>query len=197
LIVPDDCLNRALFDTLVSDEGGEARADELELESSYTKERDDANQRSLFTVDGITEADFDDSQGVHAAAEMRPDVDQIISAIPELLSVITHAQIAQRIIKSGLVVGHRAEGSVNTGALADDLKRDINHDAKEEANRRFAALGGNYDASVYRETIRRVWFEAYVAACVPPSRSLDEIADLELLKRIKVAVARLRGAQEA
>jgi hypothetical protein len=195
LIVPDDCLNRALFDTLISDEGGEARADQLELLMSYPKDREDQAQRTLFTVDGIAESDFDDSQGVHAAAALRPDVDQIVSAIPELLSIVTHAQIAQRLVKSGLIVGHRPETSVNTGSVADDLRADINEDAKDEAKRRLKAImGDGYDGAVYQMLIRTVYTEAKAAAGARPGCTLEEIADLEVLKRIKVALVRMRGS---
>jgi hypothetical protein len=134
-------------------------------------------------------------QGVRAAAELRPDVDQIIMAIPELLVRLTHAQIAQRIIKSGLVIGQRSPLTVNTGDLANDLRIDINATAKEEIDRR-SRESGSYHPDRYRDICRVVYTEAYIAAGVPRETRLEDVSELGMLKRIKSALLRLRSERQ-
>jgi hypothetical protein len=194
LIVPDDCLNRALFDTLISDEGGEARANELSLIKTYEKERESSESPSLFSVGGVTGADFDDSEGIRAAAALRPDVDAVMNAVPELLSVMSHAQLAMRLVSSGLMIGHRMEVSVNTGDIAADLKKDINRLAKDETMRRLRHAGIAYSGAAYRSVITDVWREAYVVVGVP-WLEFDTIVEIETLKLIRLGFERLLQSQ--
>ena len=195
LIVPEDCLSRALFETLISDEGGEARADDLHLVDTYVKPRETKDDRSLFTITEISEADFDDSQGTRAAAALRPDVDTIVSALPELLSVLSHAQIAKSIEKSGIVIGQRMERAVNTGAVADDLRADIHRYAKDVTNRRMD--GRAYSSALYGEMCRQVYMDAFADAGIP-WQPLEAIADIDVLTRLRVAFERAaRVGEEA
>ena len=194
LIGPDDCLNRQLFEILVREEGGEATTVDLHFNKTYVKDREDSEARSLFAIGDVVDADFDDSLGIKAAAMLRPDVDALVAAVPELLSVLTHAQLGTRLATSNLTFGQRSAAVVNTTVVADDLRGDINNLAKEEIKRR---VGQPYSAERWRATSRDLFVEVYRSVGVRPGYTLDTIDDLSVLKQIKVAFERIVQAQES
>jgi superfamily II DNA or RNA helicase len=191
LIVPDDCLQYALFQTLIEFEGGEARADELLFVKSYKKPITEDEQRSLF-IEGIADADFDDSHGMRADAILRPEVDQLAGAFPQLLTFMSHAQIADKLSQFGITLGQRVETSINTGVVIQDLGDEITETIKELVLR---DLGGSYNPTSDRERyallIRQRWNDAKVRAGIPLNVELEQVTDIAQLRRLKAVTEQM------
>jgi superfamily II DNA or RNA helicase len=190
-ICPDDCIGKALFDSLISDSGGECKADSLNLVESYEKEREPSDD-DIFSVNGTQDADFEDSHFNKSKAEQLATVRSCLSVFPELTSFLSHSEVAERVGRSGMELKVLPDLPEHTDSDIAGLRVGITTIVKAIAIRR---TGQPYSQELFGEKSKEVYLECYRAANIPQGLRLKEINDIALLQRIKAEAERLANAQ--
>jgi hypothetical protein len=181
-ISPNDCVSIALFDALITGEGGEVGVSELELVRSYIKDREDKeNDAYSYTIEGVSTADFSDTFGNKTNKDLMPSVKFLISKLPVLNESMTHSQIAEAL--NGVEIICPVEPPIlNTSTQCEDLRRDI--------NARISTALGKYPkgdpvaTKVYVERRKNMYNVAKVA-CGIGYTSLTDVNDIDKLIKLK------------
>lgn len=192
-ITPDDVVSKAVFERVVSDQGGEAETSDLTLVRSYEKERTEPpiEARTLF-VDGTDVADFSDSHGSQAEGALWRRTSNFISHLP--LAIQGVASAAEIALALAAADRDDAEGSPptvrNTTVDADALRAEINQLAADYTKAWIRHHDIHYDSEIYRKRITDAFTEAKARAGWQRKANgrfheLNEIGDLMLLERVR------------
>lgn len=188
-ITPDDIISRGYFDSLIDRQGGAAVTHDLELISTTEKLREE-HTRSFFTVDDATLADFQDTKENYAAKEEWRSVELVLNAYPELLSFMSHAEVARRFPLMDL--SPRADSAVepptisDTGRQAETKRALINELARDVATHHLGSA--QYTPDAFRVMIRQVYTETYRAVGVERGIELGKLSDLGTLTAIEMSL---------
>lgn len=194
-ITPDDVISAAYFNRIVTDEGGEARASDLTVIDSHDKKRkDDKDPDPPLAADGVRAGRFDDSGGKAAEPEQWERVAEVISRMPRVTAVYTHAELAE-IADTFWESGNEPEGGDDIATVrdasvsADVLRAEINRMVKDAVGRYRLAKGMPY--SSYGQAIDYIWKLAKKDAEWPIGVEIDASNDLDALQRLKDAAEKL------
>ncbi len=198
-ITPDDPMALEYFKRAVTDQGGEARTTDLDLVDSYDKKRQESSNETSVMVDGVLNGRFEDSHGHIAAPEDWEKVAELVSRMPAITSVYTHAQIAE-IAES--LVGHsdffqsddEEEPVVkgrDTSTAAAELRREINTLMDAAAGRQYGREKRHGGEPNYRAIIKTLWKKIYKDTGWPLGVELSQSDDLDALLRLKESAEQL------
>lgn len=190
-VAPDDVVGRALFEGLVRNSMGSAVATDLELVQSYEKQRDEASDKTIYSINGTENAAFEDSIFNKANPEAYPTTQTIIASFPILLQYYSHAEIAIQATKFSIGSGEQPTRIVDTGDQIRAVRTNITTMATDIANQRIARTG--YKPDEYSAVIQGVWVEAYRAVGIQVGIHLDKISDLAVLQRLKAKFEEMRA----
>lgn len=98
-ICPNETIGSGHFSTIVSENGGEMTVADLEMVSETEVPKKDQSEKPFYDVTGTGDADFGDSDQNWADKGMRTKVEWFRRALPEVIGLMSHAQIAARIEK--------------------------------------------------------------------------------------------------
>jgi hypothetical protein len=193
LITLNDVFSIALFQRMVTEQGGETATSDLELERAYETPKKDSPPLPLFVVNGIKISDVSDNNLKIAPSKMLPRVLRIIDAFPMLPATMSVPEIYER--SSALwtepeEISVEAE-PVNTGDLGQQKRHTINeivHDFinflfTQQTNRTYRS-GDAQNQEIWKTIARTLWREVYRRCGVMAGTKLDQINDLTLLERI-------------
>lgn len=191
-ITPDDIQSKAIFKRIVSDEGGEASAAELEMILEYEKETEPRPAEPPLFATGTTVADFEDTAGNEAEGERWTTAEALMTAFPVLIGYYSYAEIVNRAQTiDATIVNEDANTVVDSGAVAEALRGDINQLANE-CTRTYMRLHA-LPYPEYGEVIKGVFGQAYDAASWPKGQKLDQLDDLHLLEAVREAMQAIRA----
>lgn len=191
-IAPADVLGAAVFQRVVRDEGGEAKAADLTLIDSYEVKRKE-KEKEVWRVGSVMPGDFDDSQQYHGTRDEYPVVQQFLSSFPALRSQYTDAYIAHHLRSFRLDAAPEGDVLVaqDTGAQADALRIEINQVADDATGILFARRGRPWGR--WGEFRKELFARAYGAADWPRDTHLDQCNDLRLLHAVLEAMQRVHA----
>lgn len=185
LISLADVLSRQIFEDLVEGNGGGQTITDVDLLNTVELLRDEGGPLTDWLVDGVSDADFDDSEGRTAPATEQPGVIRFREVFPEVGELLTHADLAHRMRQNNFTFGEAAmapPGPVDQGAEVARRQQDIHTLTKtiEKLLRRGAA----YDRAAYQARMQRIWTSLYRIAGVPRGDTFEQISDCSVLDRI-------------
>lgn len=185
-IAPDEPIGKGLFERFISEEGGEATVSDLELVTSYEKERED-KPKTFYTVNGTDYADFGDCDDNWAAKDLIHKVEAFRRMVPEVIGHLSHAAIAARVEAFGWEFKEDPTGeekSFNTNLAIYTARKSIVEKIRLVTNLDRGRRGLDKDSEEsYGETRRDIWKKVYQVAEV----KFVEIKlqnDLGILKRL-------------
>ena len=185
-IYPKDVIFEAIWVRFIAEQGGEASLSDLALIDEYDKPREDEDERLRLFVQGVGNADFDDSEGFQATADRWSMANLLVSHFPRLLDTYSHAEMVNRLDGLSIVDDQKEIAAVrNATEAADAIRSDINWCADECIKTYMRAQGIKYASDVYGKVAQEIWGHAYDKAGWPPGRHLDDVDDLALLERVK------------
>jgi hypothetical protein len=190
-ISPDDVLSRAIFDRLVSDQGGEASATDLKKIDEYDQLRKEGAEADELFAGATNAADFQDSDGAHAHADRWESVDALLGVLPELGKIMPHATIASRLAGISVVTAAGEQSGVrDTGAACESIRHEVGGMMQELMRlKRVPAV----PRSGYEEAIKQAWYVAKERASWPdPSLSIDRCSDVSMFESLRNALDRMR-----
>lgn len=188
-ITPDDSIGRGIFNYVVSDSGGaEWRTTLNELIGSHEIPKGpEPKDKTIFNVNGTADSRFEDNQRNYAEPEQLPGVEALLDTYPELTSMLSHSEIANRFVRHGINVSVPAKPAIRDIAAENKSTRDkINELAGGIA---YIKIGG-FDRQLWGPTLRDIFVSAYRSADVPLGTKLDQITDQTMLKHIRHALER-------
>jgi hypothetical protein len=188
-ISPDDCLNQALFQLFITENGGEMSSSELELVDSYLIEKKKEEDKKMYFINGTLGADFEDSDCNRGEANQLPEVREIFKALPELSAILTHSEVAERLKNNRIHVETSAEIE-DTGEKIEDICYQINTIAKKIVLNRLGGYNSSKKAE-YEKLIRDTWNRAKQLALGDISIELSKITNLGDLKVLKQAIIKM------
>jgi hypothetical protein len=189
-ISPDDVVGRALFQSLVVEQGGAARTSGLTVVDSFLVAEKEPILETL-VVDGARDASFEDSNSNKAEAEERPRVDQWLSILgSKILRNFSHAEIAVRTRGLRIEPENRAEERtfsrvVDVGARIKDVKKEAGQFAHSIASRRLRADRLHGEEGDFGDIVRAVWNEHKGKAGIPLSMTIERVNDLRVLEALR------------
>jgi hypothetical protein len=198
-ISPDDVISAAYFKRVVTDQGGEATATDLDLIESYDKLREEREKKLLVAGDATRPGKFDDCSGREGEPQQWEQVEEFVAMVPEVLAVVTHAEIAER-LKARARQGEAPEDDSaavrDTGIAADALRAEINVMAKKATIAHCRQENLPTYGESYRRAATHLWTQAYRMAGWPSRGGhgwvkLDESDDLDALQRVHDAWAEI------
>lgn len=193
-ITPADILSRANFKRIVTDQGGEIKAAQLELIESYEVERKDKEEKEVWRVGTVTPGDFDDSQAYHGDKEERPVVEQFLARFPALRSEYSDAYIAHHLRGVLNAPEDTSSGTArDTGIEADAIRIEINQIADAATDALTTGRGLRWGQYNYGEIRKKVFIQAYQSCPWPYGARLEEINDLVLLSGLRDSLQRVHG----
>ncbi|MCY4437048.1 MAG: DEAD/DEAH box helicase family protein [Chloroflexi bacterium] len=138
-ISPADCFAEALFQSLIRDQGGEAREyDFQEVREEKAGFREPAPPPDTYEVTGTDDAAFRDSDDVVAPGSQLSEVDQIVGIYPSLGRLLTKPIIAKGIprLKEVLGVAHVPKEESHTNgkqsSVASSAFRNVGEELKQK-----------------------------------------------------------------
>jgi hypothetical protein len=193
-ISPADLLSKANFKRIVTNQGGEAKAAELELLDSYEVDRKEPKPKEVWRVGDVMPGDFDDSQQYHGNKEQYPVVQQFLSSFPALRSQYSDAYIAHHLRSFELTEPHsNAVTARDMSAEADAIRIEINEIADEATRLLIATRGLRWGQYSYGEIRKEVFAPAYGMTSWPYGVKLDELDDVTLLIAVRDAMQHVQA----
>lgn len=208
-ISPDDAPGRALFVDLVEKGGGSTGTitDVDVIEFREVPKGDTKPTGADYLVEGTKPADFHDSARNNAQAGLFGTVQDFTEIFPEVRTVLTDAQIANRLVKlpDTKIPARSSQASqavavavvMNTEEEQSRLRQECQRLARSLTQRK---LGRNYRGKGDEEFQRRiaeVWNDVKGMAGIPLSIKVPEIVDLTVLERLKKVLRRELGLEAA
>lgn len=183
VITLSDPMMSAIWKQQVADEGGDQgdwRQVDMELKRNYLKEKEESNLKD-YLVDDAGLSVYDDSHGLMGDMDLRPDVERICNAFPEISGMMTRPEIQRRWcgVMSGRLDPDKPVLTVDEEIKA--LHADINEQAKTNAG----LYPGQENKQLYeawRNRIREEMTAAKVAAGIDPSVKLEHITSKKSLR---------------
>lgn len=193
-IAPEECLGLALFEHLVTNEGGEAViTDDLVLIASIEPAPGpEPEPAPNYVVIGTKSGGAGDTNGLTASApavelakDMALELPWILggTTIPELANVLTN--------KFEVKTKDTTSDIVDTAELIADLRAEINDRIIEVAKGRMFKTYGKYDQSLFSQLIARAWTELY-SHCQMRDMELKAINNLDQLRILKDQAVRMQ-----
>lgn len=175
-ISPKDLLAQAIFQSVVTDGGGEATVADLEFKRTYEKDRKEGPERPDYIVTGVAGAGAVDSDENIASETELSEVRTFFELAPELGAFVTHPELIRRVKER-----KGSASTQDTGAEAAAIRVDINATARDVINLRRSAI---YSQQNWELTAKNVWRQVKQDCGVAQHLELEQINDLKTLKQI-------------
>lgn len=192
-IHPADQSLQGIWKNFIADEGGMVRVDKENLIESYELPKKEPSDRDQYRVNGTVHADFDDSDFNEAEAGLYDDTADFLKVFPELLSRLSHAEIANRINEWGNLVSQTSMSVENTEVSRVGLRSDINDRADDITNADMKKFGYSYPRNPEKwvEIRKGVFVHVWRKLNIPSSTKLGDISEVLLLEKIKAEMETL------
>lgn len=181
-----DCIAKALFHRFVeSEQGDTTRLANSTLISEYEKPRDEKREPPTFLTDGTTIGDLSDSKGQTHDSDYYPLTQDFFATFPAVIEKYTHNDLAAYFVKTGFASEAHEKWDAyggNSGFAVEDMRAKCNAKVKEITNGLVTYDRNNPDLWV--STSRDLWVKAKQRCGLSAKISLDDIRDLEALKRL-------------
>jgi hypothetical protein len=179
-ISPNDVLARAIFQSVVTNAGGETVIKDLELIKSYEKDRTESPLDPNHVVIGVVGAGAEDNRKNTATEPEIEEVRRYFDLVPEIVTHLTYAELAARLKKQK--EQPMSSSSDDTEKKAILLRKQIN-DAMTNVIK--AACGPGYNQKIYAKIAKDKWTKLYRICQVPHELRLEQINDLDMLHRLR------------
>jgi hypothetical protein len=192
VIMPDDAHGREDWGAFIQDAGGETALRPRQLLDEYEVEPEPAEQ-SFFTVEDIAGSPFEDTRQNWSEKDALPRVMQILRAFPAIVNDYTHPEIEKRTRDWAFIADAEAvvDAVQNPEIEAEILRLEINDMARRITNR--LVRYDRHNPTPWQQQIAVLFRSAKRRAVIDPDVELQDILDLEQLRRLKRDLASLAG----
>lgn len=193
LITPNDFAGRKCFESFFEKQGGDANAYDIETTDTYIKEKKPGPnwEPSDVEIIEICPSGFNDTKGNVAEASSQKEVEKEIRRFPELLKLLTHAEISKRINEEETKESTPSE-IINTTTQKKNLISVINPRAKSMAGTLMHKQGIDYATNKdlfkdYKKAIQRYWSREATGKNTSKlkARSIEDLKKIEAFSAIQ------------
>lgn len=181
-----DPMMSAIWKQQVSDEGGEEAGEwrqvDMEWQRDYLKEKGEDNGKD-YLIDDADLAVYDDSHGHLGDMGLRPDVERICVAFPEMAAIMTRPEIQRRWISADSGRLDPIEQMVTVDKEIVELRLDINERAKGNAGP-YPGKENKAAANIWSARLREEHRISKQAAGLDPGIQLEHITSVDDLRRV-------------
>ena len=200
LVMPADRFCTAVWNKLIVEEGGEAKLAEMsgwaadEFVDSYLKKKGEPPEPDLNLPFGPgAVSGFDDLRGNIGEMQFYNAATLLIEQLPKIAQVYTKAEVAVTLQRTGRSPGAMPQTAQwGLDQQLEVLYKQVNDNADDKTKAlMYQQTGGQYDQKAFRMIRVKIFTAAYRMVGVKLGIRLQQIKNIETLRRINLVIANL------